>query len=183
MKKLVVGTLAAAVLVLAPRIAVGQSKTLTGESKVVTATVEAVEAQTRTITLKKADGTYVQTVAGPDVKRFDEIKVGDKVTARYYDNLVIRMKKPGDPDVSSGSSATTASGQAMPGGTTAKQVAITATITAIDPKAPSITFTGPNGWKYTSRVEDTKALEKVKVGDRVDIIWTEAMLVSVERAM
>ena len=58
---------------------------------------------------------------------------------------------------------------------------ITATITAIDPKAPSITFTGPNGWKYTSRVEDTKALAKVKVGDKVDIIWTEAMLVSLER--
>ena len=82
MKKLVVGTIAAAVLVLAPRIVAAQSKTLTGEAKVVTATVEAVEAQTRTITLKKADGTYVTTVAGPDVKRFDEIKVGDKVTAR-----------------------------------------------------------------------------------------------------
>ena len=183
MKKLVVGTVAAAVLVLAPRALMAQSKTLTGETKTATATVESVETSTRTITLKKADGTYVTTVAGPDVKRFEEIKVGDKVTAKYYDNLVVRLKKPGDPDVSTSSAATTGSGQALPGGTSAKQTSITATITAIDPKAPSVTFTGPNGWKYTSRVEDTKALEKVKVGDKVDIIWTQALLVSVERSM
>jgi hypothetical protein len=30
-------------------------------------------------------------------------------------------------------------------------------------------------------VQDTEALAKVKVGDKVDIVWTEAMLVSVER--
>jgi Cu/Ag efflux protein CusF len=76
---------------------------------------------------------------------------------------------------------TKGSGQALPGGTQARQVSVTATITAIDSKAPSITFTGPNGWKYSSKVEDTKALAKVKVGDKVDIIWTEALLVSLDR--
>jgi hypothetical protein len=94
----------------------GAVPTFTSEAKVATATVEAIEASTRTITLKKTDGTYVTTVAGPDVKRFDEIKVGDKVTARYYDNLVLRLKAPGEADVSSASAATTGSGQARPGG-------------------------------------------------------------------
>ena len=46
---------------------------------------------------------------------------------------------------------------------------------------PSVTFTGPNGWKYTSKVQDKEALGKVKVGDKVDIVWTEAVLVSIER--
>jgi len=182
MKKLVVGTIALGVLMLAPRTLAAQSKTLTGETKTATATVEAIETSTRTITLKKPDGTYVTTVAGPDVQRFAEIKVGDKVTAKYYDNLVIRLKQPGEPDMATSSSAATGSGQATPGGTKAKQTTITATITAIDAKAPSITFSGPNGWKYTSRVEDPKALDKVKVGDKVDITWTEALLVSIERA-
>ena len=45
---------------------------------------------------------------------------------------------------------------------------------------PSVTFTGPNGWKYTSKVQDTSALAKVKVGDKVDVVWTEALLVSIE---
>ena len=81
----------------------------------------------------------------------------------------------------SSTKGTTGSEQVLPGGTRAKQVTITATITAIDPTTPSITFTGPNGWKYSSKVQDTEALAKVKVGDKVDIVWTEAMLVSVER--
>ena len=68
----------------------------------------------------------------------------------------------------------------MPGGTKAKQRTITATITAIDPTVPSVTFTGPNGWKYSSKVQDTEALSKVKVGDKVDFVWTEAMMVSLE---
>ncbi len=45
---------------------------------------------------------------------------------------------------------------------------------------PSITFSGPNGWTYSSRVEDKKALATVKVGDKVDITWTEALLLSLE---
>jgi len=46
---------------------------------------------------------------------------------------------------------------------------------------PGSTFTGANGWKYTSRVQDKTALASVKVGDKVEIVWTEALLVSLER--
>jgi hypothetical protein len=53
-------------------------------------------------------------------------------------------------------------------------------ITAIDAKTPSITFKGPNNFVYSSRVQDTEALAKVKVGDRVDIVWTEAQLLALE---
>jgi hypothetical protein len=180
MKRLVVGVIAAAVLVSTARTVMAQAKTYGSEMRTETATVEAIEAASRTVTLKKPDGTYVTTVAGPEIKRFGEIKIGDKVTARYYDNVVVRLKRPGEPDVDTGGKATTPSEQAMPGGTKAKQRTITASITAIDPNVPSVTFTGPNGWKYTSRVQDPSALAKVKVGDKVDIVWTEALLVSVE---
>jgi hypothetical protein len=85
----------------------------------------------------------------------------------------------GHPEREGGAAAP--AGQALPGGTKARQRTITATITAIDPAMPSVTFTGPNGWKYSSKVEDKAALDKVKVGDKVDITWTEAVLLSVER--
>jgi hypothetical protein len=172
--------MAVAVLVLAARTAVAQSKTVSSEMRVETGTVESIEASTRTITLKKPDGTYVTTVAGPDIKRFGELKVGDKVTARFYENVVVRLKRPGESEGSSAAKSTTPSGQTMAGGTTARQVNITATITAIDMQIPSITFTGPNGWKYMSKVQDKEALAKVHVGDKVDITWTEAVLVALE---
>ena len=125
-------------------------------------------------------GHECETVAPPDVKRFAELKVGDKVSARFYETVVVRLKKPGEPDVNTATKTTTPSETTLPGGTKAKQRTITATITAIDQALPTITFSGPNGWKYTSKVSDKEALAKVKVGDKVDIVWTEAVLVSVE---
>lgn len=180
MKRLVVGIIATAVLMSMAHSAMAQARTVTSEVRVETATVEAIESSTRTITLRKADGTLVSTIAGPEIKRFDEVKVGDKVNARYYDQVVVRLKRPGEPDEDRVEKGTTGSGQALPGGTKARQRTITATITAIDPQVPSISFTGPNGWKYSSSVQDTAALAKVKVGDKVDITWTEAVLVSIE---
>jgi len=181
MKRLVVGTLAIAALASMPRPAMTQVRTLTAETRTETGTVEAIESSTRTITLRKSDGTLVETVAGPDIKRFDEVKLGDKITASYYDTIILRMHRPGEVDVNSKAASTTGSGQALPGGTRAKQRTMSVTIASIDPKVPSVTFTGPNGWKYSSKVQDTEALAKVKVGDKLDIVWTEAVLVSVER--
>jgi hypothetical protein len=181
MKTFVVGLVAAAGLVAMAHPVMAQSKTVKSEMRTETGIIEAIEASSRTLTLKKADGTFVTTVAGPDIKRFDELKLGDTVNVRYYENVVIRVKQPGESDVVSSATGTTGSEQVLPGGTRAKQVTITATITAIDPTAPSITFTGPHGWKYSSKVQDTEALAKVKVGDKVEIVWTEATLVSVER--
>ena len=67
MKRLVLGIIAAAVLVPMARTAMAQSKTVSSEVKTATGTIEAVEAQTRTITIKKSDGTYTTIVAGPDI--------------------------------------------------------------------------------------------------------------------
>jgi len=181
MRKLVAGLVAAALLVSMAHTVMAQSKTVKSEMRTETGTVEAIDAASRTLTLKKPDGTVVTTAAGPDIKRFAEVKVGDTITVRYYENVVVRLKQPGESDVVSGTKGTTSGEQVLPGGTRAKQLTVTATITAIDPNTPSITFTGPNGYRYSSRVQDTAALAKVKVGDKVDIVWTEAVLVSVER--
>ena len=180
MKRFVVGVIAAAALVSTARTATAQAKTVRSEMRTETAIVEAIEASTRALTLKKPDGTFVTIVAGPDIKRFAELKVGDKVNARYYENVVVRLKRPGEAEVDSRTKAATPSEQVLPGGTKARQRTVTATITAIDMSVPSITFTGPNGLTFTSKVLDTEALAKVKVGDKVDIVWTEAMLVSLE---
>ena len=129
------------------------------------------------VSLKLADGTYETIVAPASVERFNAIKVGDTLTATYYDNIVLRVKKPGEKDVDTAEAALTKTPGTSPGATAAKQRTITATITAIDMKVPSITLVGPNNWKYSSRVQDINALKTVKVGDKLDITWTEALLV------
>ena len=157
-----------------------QSKSFTRESSTMTATVEAIEGATRTLTLKGPKGNYITMVAPDDVKRFSEIKVGDTITARYYDNVVVRLKAAGEKSVDTAEEAATPGTGSRPAGTVAKQRTITATIEAIDPKVPSITFKGPNNWSYSSRIQDKKVLKTIKVGDKVDITWTEALLLSIE---
>jgi hypothetical protein len=172
--------LGAVLLLAAPAFA--QSKTITGETVTKTATIEAINHGTRELTVKGPEGTYTTFVASPEVKRFDALKVGDTITVKYYENLVVRLKLPGEKDVNTSTTGATPA-TSRPGGTLAEQRTITATITMIDPKVPSITFKGPNNWTYSSRVEDKKALEKVKVGDKVDLTWTQAVLIDVAPAV
>jgi hypothetical protein len=154
-----------------------QTKTLTGPTQTVTGTIEAIETSSRQIYLKKPDGNTEVVYVPQEVKRFESLKIGDKITARYYENVILRVQPPGSKPVDEASRAVTPAGT---GGTAARQRTITATISAIDMKVPSISFTGPRGWNYSTKVEDKAALAKVKVGDKVDITWTEAMLVSID---
>ena len=173
----------AAAITLTAGAAFAQSKSITGETRTVTATVQAIEKSSRQVTLKNDDGNYEVLTVPASVKRFDSLKVGDKVKANYYENVVVRLKAPGEKDVDTATGAVTPGSGTSPSGTVAAQRAITATITAVDLKVPSITFTGPNGWSYSSHVEDKAALAKVKVGDKVDITWTTAALVSIDDVM
>ena len=57
------------------------------------AEVVAVDAATRAVTLKRDDGNTLTVVAGPNVKNFAQVKVGDFVIAEYGRALAISLKK------------------------------------------------------------------------------------------
>ena len=154
-----------------------QVKVIPGEKITVTATVEAVEQSTRTMIIRTKEGELrtVQLGAGAAVA---SIHPGDAVSATYYENIIVRKKPAGEPDVDTLEIAGHR-GASKAGGTIGVQQAITATVTAIDMNVPSIALSGPRGWSYSSKVQDKKALEQLKVGDKVDITWTEAILIAV----
>lgn len=182
MKTINTMVLAGSVLLLAGSAVGAQVKTIQGDSVSVTVTIEAIEQSTRTITVKDDKGIYETIQAPPDMKRFSELKVGDRITARYYDNVVVRVKKPGETAVDLDTASLTRGQGQRPSATAATQRTVTVTVTAMDPKASSVTVTGPNGYKYSRRVADKKVFAQLKVGDKLDITWTEAMLISVEPA-
>src|SRR4249920_3195391 len=112
---------------LAARVA-AQTKEITGDKVTITATVEAIDHAKRVVTLKGPKGNYVDVDVPADVKRFDEIKVGDTLTATYYENLVLRLQKPGEPSKDTASAGVTRSQGAKPGATASTQRTITAVI-------------------------------------------------------
>ena len=148
----------------------------------VTATVEALDLGTRLITLKGPKGNVVTFRVDESVKNLPQVKVGDQVVAKYYESVAVRIAQPGDPLATETSGVTSAKPGGMPGGVAARQVTVTASVEAIDKEAPSITLKGPEGNVVTVIVRDPKNLEKVKVGDKLVITYTEALAISVERA-
>ena len=52
---------------------------------------------------------------------------------------------------------------------------------AVDPAIPSITVATSDGRTITRKVDQKSYLDGVKPGDKIDITYTEAVLVAVER--
>ena len=120
-----------------------------------------------------------------EAKRFDEVKVGDTVTITYADAVVVRLKKPDEKSVNMLETEQVTGDRERPGGYGIVKRTMTATIEALDPSVPSVTFAGPGGWKYSRRIRDPEILEqvkagKIKVGDRVDFTWYLAADITVK---
>ncbi len=160
--------------------ALAQKAVTQGEAVEMTAEIVAIDKQDRVVTLKDEDGEIEEVFCGPEVKRFDELKVGDKVTFRYYESIVSQIRKPGDPAPPSGAPALVRGTGPKPGGTLSEQTSATVTITEIDAKVPSVTVRTEDGRTMSFKIEDKKNLEGVKVGDKVDITYTAAVMITVK---
>ena len=154
-----------------------QVRQLPTQTRTISGTIETIDQAKRAMNIKTADGMFVAVSVPESVQRFNELKVGDKINATYNNNVMVRLKPPGEPAVD-----TVATGDAK-SATTGTQVqtrTMTANIVGIDRNASSISFEGPNGWKYSRRVVDPMVFAQVNVGDRVDIIWNTDLAVSVQ---
>ena len=148
-----------------------------------TATVTKIDMKTREVTVKTAEGEEVTFVADERVKNLPQVKVGDKIKAVYTEAIAYEVKKGGKAvGVETQSAAETAKPGEKPAAAVGHQVTVTVTVTAIDPKVPSITFMGPKGNTQTVKVRYPEKLQGVAVGDAVDITYTEALAVKVEAA-
>ena len=171
-----------AVLVALPLVARAQKPVTQTDSIELTTKIEAIDKTARLVTLKDKDGASETIYCGPEVKRFDELKVGDTVTVRYYESIAYAIRKPGQPSglpAAPGTKITRGQG-ARPSGTIAQQETATVTIKAIDPKTPSVTVLTEDGRTVSFKVEDKNNLKDVKVGDKVEITYTEAAMISVK---
>ncbi len=63
-----------------------------------------------------------------------------------------------------------------------QRVTFTATIEAIDLAKGTVTLKGPQGNSQTIKARNPANLKKVKVGDLVDITYTELLALKVEEA-
>ena len=154
-----------------------------GENLVTTtATVKAIDLKTRRVTLQRADRSLLKFTAGDEVRNLAQVKVGDEVNVTYYESLAYEVKKPGQ--AAAGASVAEGIGRSKPGekpgGAAGRVTTVTATISAIDKAANTVTLRGPDGEDTTFKARNPDNLNRVSVGDLVDITYTEALAISVE---
>jgi hypothetical protein len=179
-------TIAAAFAVNAPAQTTVATSSQPGKASVertvdITATIVAVDRTTRDITLKGPRGNWVVVTAGPEVKNFDQMNVGDKVHARYIEALVLELKKGNDLAVTQTEKAGAVG--AMPGaqplGVAGRRITVVADVVAVDPATQTVTLRGP---QLTSevRVADPAQFKRIRKGDQVYATYTQALAMLVE---
>jgi hypothetical protein len=159
-----------------------QAVTKPGKLMKVSATIQQIDSTNRILTFKADDGSEDTLWAPPEMKRFNELKVGDRVNFTYYESTVYRLRKPGDPAPSpSDQHAIVGTAGDLPGGTASRQKVSSVTVKSVDPATPSITVTTADGRTITRTVADAANLVNVRPGDSIDITYTEAVLANIER--
>lgn len=154
-----------------------------GAGQVAAATVEAVNKETREITLREADGSLSTIVAGEEVRNFDQIEVGDRVVVRQSIGMVMALSPAagGLRERTDRLEVGRAAPGQKPAGVVRKTVEAKVTVMAVDPKARTLTLKGPLRIATLPVAEDID-LGAIKVGDMVDAVYQETVAISVEPA-
>jgi Cu/Ag efflux protein CusF len=147
-----------------------------------TAVVEAIDHETRQVTLRGPEGNTHTFTASDEAHNLDQVNPGDTVNAEYVQNITIEVfaNDGSEPGAGSMSAIQRAAKGETPGMAAMDTSILTATIEAIDIEANTFKLKWPEGEveEYTARVPEN--LKKVVVGDMVVITYTEALAVVVE---
>jgi hypothetical protein len=152
-----------------------------GRAVTVKGTIAAIDKEKSTVTLKGPQGRTV-TLEVKDPQKLEVIKVGDPVVATYMEAVAFQIKKPGTatPGTTVQETRTSSKPGETPAGAVGQEVTVTATITAIDKTAHTVTIKGPKGNTETVKAKDPKNLDLIKVGDLVEITYMQALAVSLD---
>ena len=145
------------------------------------ATVTAVDKASRDVTLKGPQGNEITVTAGPDVKNFDAIKVGDGVNVSYKEALIVELKKGGGMVVGRSESQGAMkmnSGATVPG-TLGRQVTIVADFIGVDPATQTVTLKGPKR-TVDMVVSDPQQFQRIAKGDQVEASYIQAFAVALD---
>jgi hypothetical protein len=149
----------------------------------VTATIVAIDSATRAVRLRGPKGKGVTVIAGPEVRNFEQMKVGDKVNVEYLEAVTVELKKGSSAPVARTEESGVGGAKAgeRPAGAAGRQVTVTAEVIALDAQTQTVTLRGPRR-TVDLKLRDPEQFKRVAKGDRVEATYTEAVAIAVEPA-
>jgi hypothetical protein len=145
------------------------------------ATIVSIDKAKRIVTLRGPQGEDWTVYADERVQRFNELKVGDVITASYSQALAVRIRKPGAPAPKEKAESLVRDAEKI-GATVTKEQTVSVTVQEIDIPNTKITVKNTDGKTMSFKVRDKDNLRELKVGDKVDVTYTEALLLRADRA-
>jgi hypothetical protein len=146
-----------------------------------TATVQSVNPADRTVVLQHPDGSLTTYECGSEVRNFDQIKVGDQVTATVAESLALGLMKGGGIPIGAGTSSAIVRAPlgAKPGGKIVDTVGFTAKVMSVDAQNRKVTLQTVDGQTQTVKVGPDINLANVNPGDDVGVRVTRAFAIAV----
>jgi Cu/Ag efflux protein CusF len=148
-----------------------------------TATVLAINHRTRMVTLLRSDGERVRFRVSDEVRNLSQVRKGDQVNVTYYESIALHLRKPGKGrvGVTVDEDAARAQPGELPAGAVAREVTVTSKVVGIDRQKQSATLQLPDRERMTFPVQDPSRLDRVRVGDLVQLTYREAIAIAVAK--
>ena len=144
-------------------------------------TVAKIDKKTRTIFFKNNEGES-KFVAGPEIKNFDQIKKGDRLSVTYELAVAIELIKTKSDGIRS-KVETSSEVASKPGEKPTRTITNTTTIIAdivdVDRAKKLVSVKGPSGKVTVVTVKNPQLLADVNVGEQVKVIYFDAMAASI----
>jgi hypothetical protein len=149
----------------------------------VSAVVEAINHETREVTVRKSDGEVVSFTASEEARNLDQVAVGDIVNAEVVHTMSVEvMANEGHEPTSAGVAVVgrTEKGD-MPGMEAVNSQMVTATVEEINIEANTFKLKGPDGDINEFTARDPENLKRAAVGDLVVITITDSLALAVTK--
>ena len=144
-------------------------------------TVTKIDKKTRTIFFKNSEGES-KFVAGPEIKNFDQIITGDRLSVTYEIAVAIELIKTKSDGIRSKVETSTEL-TSKPGEKPTRSISNTTTIIAdiinVDRAKKLVSVKGPSGKVTVVTVKNPLLLADVNVGEQVRVIYFDAMAGSI----
>jgi hypothetical protein len=155
----------------------------TSQTVILTAMVEAIDHETREMTLRGPEGKTATFVASEEARNLAQVQVGDIVMAEYVQSMSIEVfandgSMPGAGEITA---AARSEKGAMPALTAIDALVVTATVEEINLEDNTFKLKGPSGEIKEYAAQNPENLKKADVGDIVVITFTEAVAITVEK--
>jgi hypothetical protein len=148
------------------------------EASGATAIVETVDMQARAVLLRGETGELVTVKVPPGVRNLPQLRPGDRVMMNVVSTVAARIARPGEPLPQSTASAARSERGERPGGLFVENRRMRVKIEGVDVASNSVAFIGEDRVprRVTLQQPAMRAmLPSLKVGDEVDVTFTEAV--------